>query len=76
MQRIPTLSGFSIIILVLVLMVINHIIYMEILDRSMESVNSAVVTTPAQTSTPPPASEVQVEESDEGEYFSGDEGGI
>lgn len=35
MQRIPTLYGFSIIVLVLVLMIVNHIIYMKILEDSM-----------------------------------------
>lgn len=34
MQRIPTVYGFSIIILVFVLMILNHFIYLAILERA------------------------------------------
>jgi hypothetical protein len=34
MQRIPTVYGFSIIILVFVLMILNHFIYLAILEKS------------------------------------------
>lgn len=34
MQRIPTIYGFSIIILVFVLMILNHFIYLAILERA------------------------------------------
>ncbi|MEX0933627.1 MAG: hypothetical protein WDZ74_02620 [Candidatus Paceibacterota bacterium] len=34
MQRIPTIYGFSIIILVFVLMILNHFIYLAILEKS------------------------------------------
>ncbi|MDZ7726487.1 MAG: hypothetical protein U5L75_02815 [Candidatus Campbellbacteria bacterium] len=38
MQRVPTLYGFSIIVLVLVLMVLNHFIYLGILESSIDEV--------------------------------------
>lgn len=34
MQRIPTTYGFSIIILVFVLMILNHFIYLAILEKA------------------------------------------
>ena len=34
MQRIPTVYGFSIIILVFILMILNHFIYLAILERA------------------------------------------
>jgi hypothetical protein len=34
MQRIPTVYGFSIIILVIILMILNHFIYIAILERT------------------------------------------
>jgi len=38
--RVPTLYGFSIIVLVLVLMILNHFIYLGILERSIETVEN------------------------------------
>lgn len=40
MQKIPSLYGFSIITLVLVLMVINHFVYLRILENSLAQVNT------------------------------------
>lgn len=40
MQKIPSLYGFSIITLVLVLMVINHFVYLRILENSLAQVDS------------------------------------
>lgn len=34
MQRIPTIYGFSIIILVFILMILNHFIYLAILESA------------------------------------------
>jgi len=34
MQRIPTVYGFSIIILVFLLMILNHFIYLAILEKA------------------------------------------
>ncbi len=34
MQRIPTVYGFSIIVLVIILMILNHFIYIAILERT------------------------------------------
>lgn len=62
MQKIPSLYGFSIITLVLVLMVINHFVYLRILESSVEETKQS---TQSEVQTNGSSSDVMDEEESE-----------